>query len=324
MKLIILDPHRGFSRTIPLPRRWYLLLAGVLLLLPLGGAAGGYFLVSMVSEDPFISGHVGRETAAGWRERLQAQKVAVKATREATEERLKALTLRVAEIQARVLRLDALGERLARVGRVSDGEFDFSRPPSVGGPEEGQAGGDGAAFASADFVAALDDLMARIEAREAELRVLEGLMVGGRLREENFLAGNPVRVGYLSSTFGRRIDPFHGALSFHKGVDYAGPPGSEVVATGAGIVVFAGHNAGYGLMVEISHGEGISTLYAHASEIRVRTGDIVQEGQVIATLGSTGRSTGPHVHYEVRRDGQPVNPASYLAGLATTSGSAVR
>ncbi|MFP5384122.1 MAG: M23 family metallopeptidase, partial [Gammaproteobacteria bacterium] len=272
-----------------------------MLLLPLGGAAGGYFVFSLVSEDPFISGHVGRETAAGWRERLQTQKLAVKAARETAEERLKALTLRMAEIQARVLRLDALGERLARAGRISDGEFDFSRAPSVGGPEEGQAGGDGAAFARADFVTALDDLMARIDAREAELRVLEGLMAGGRLREENFLAGNPVRVGYLSSTFGQRIDPFHGALAFHKGVDYAGPPGSDIVATGAGIVMAAGRHPGYGLMVEINHGDGITTLYAHASKVLVRPGDIVQEGQAIAILGSTGRSTGPHVHYEVRR-----------------------
>lgn len=318
MKLIILDPHRGFSRTIPLPRRWYLLLAAVVLLLPLGGVAGGYFVFSMVSEDPFISGHVGRETAAGWRERLQTQKLAVKAAREGAEERLKALTLRVAEIQARVLRLDALGERLARAGRISDGEFDFSRSPSVGGPEDGAAGG--AAFARADFVTALDDLMARIDAREAELRVLEGLMAGGRLREENFLAGNPVRIGYLSSTFGQRIDPFHGALAFHKGVDYAGPPGSDIVATGAGIVTAAGSQTGYGLMVEINHGDGITTLYAHASKVLVRPGDIVHEGQAIAILGSTGRSTGPHVHYEVRRNGSPVNPARYVARAAPSTG----
>lgn len=316
MKLIILDPHRGFSRTIPLPQRWYLLLAAVVLLLPLGGAAAGYFVFSMVSEDPYLSGHVGRETAAGWRDRLQAQKQAVKAARDVAEERLKALTLRVAEIQARVLRLDALGERLARAGRISDGEFDFSRPPSVGGPEDGAVGEDAAAFARADFVTALDELMARIDAREAELRVLEGLMAGGRLREENFLAGNPVRVGYLSSTFGQRIDPFHGALAFHKGVDYAGPPGSDIVATGGGIVMAAGRHPGYGLMVEINHGDGITTLYAHASKVLVRQGDIVQEGQAVAILGSTGRSTGPHVHYEVRRNGSPVNPARYVARAA--------
>lgn len=320
MKLIILDPRRGFSRTIPLPQRWYLLLAAVVLLLPLGGVVGGYFLFSAMTEDPIISGHVGREAAASWRERLKAQKLAVSQARDAAEERLRALTLRVAEIQARVLRLDALGERLARAGRLQEGEFDFSGPPSVGGPEENLAGGDSAAFARADFLMALDDLMVRIDVREAELKVLEGLMTGGRLREENFLAGNPVRVGYLSSTFGQRIDPFHGALTFHKGVDYAGPAGADIVATGAGIVTYAGRDSGYGLMVEVNHGEGISTVYAHASKVLVRPGDIVQEGQAIAILGSTGRSTGPHVHYEVRRNGQPVNPAGYVARVPASAG----
>lgn len=310
MKLIILDPRRGVSRTIPLPQRWYLLLAAVLLVLPLSGLVGGYFLFAAPG-GAGADGGFGQGAALAWHEKLLAQKAAVTQARDVAEERLKALTLRVAEMQARLLRLDALGERLARTTRLNKGEFDFTRPPPVGGPEE--PSGEPAAFVRQDFVTALDDLMTRIDERESQLKVLESLLAGGRLREESFLAGNPVQVGYLSSTFGHRIDPFHGNLAFHKGVDFAGDSGSDIVATGGGIVTFAGNKPAYGEMVEISHGDGISTLYAHASKVLVRTGDIVKEGQVIAILGNTGRSTGPHVHYEVRRNGVPINPATYVA-----------
>lgn len=319
MKLIILDPRRGVSRTIGLPRHWRLLLVTLVLVLPLSGMVGGYALFAYLAGDPVISGDVGRSAALAWRERLKTQKDAVVEARHAAEERLKALTLRVAELQARLLRLDALGERLARTTRIDQAEFNFAQPPPMGGPEEGSVVTD--AYVQPDFVSALDELVARIDAREAELKVLEGLLANGRLREETFLAGNPVRVGYLSSTYGHRIDPFHGNIAFHRGVDFAGPAGSDVVATGAGIVVFAGTRAGYGRMVEISHGDGITTVYAHASEVLARVGDIVQEGQAIARLGSTGRSTGPHVHYEVRRNGTPVNPAAYIAGTRKAPGA---
>ncbi len=310
MKLIILDPRRGISRTFALPRHWVLLAATLLLLLPLSGAVGGYLFFASQAGDPLVSGDVGRYTAEAWRERLQSQRQAVVDARTRAEEKLKALTVRVAEMQARLLRLDALGERLVQSTRVGRQDFDFSRPPAVGGPEEST---DAAAFQAPDFVTALDELSARIDAREQELQVLASLLAGARLREESFLAGNPVNTGYLSSDFGHRIDPFHGNIAFHKGIDFAGPTGSDVVATGAGMVVYAGDHAGYGRMVEVSHGDGISTLYAHLSAVSVRVGDIVREGQAVGRLGSTGRSTGPHVHYEVRRHGQPVDPARYLA-----------
>ena len=317
MKLIILDPHRGRSLTIPLPQRWYLLLAAILLLLPMLGAIGGYWVSRQEQEDPFISGTVGRQAAGTWRERLAEQKHAVAEVRTRAEEKLRAMTVRVAEMQARLLRLDALGERLVKATDIGARDFDFSRAPAVGGPD---ATGGGEAFRPPEFMLALDQLSARIDAREGELRVLESLLDGGRLREERFLAGNPVHAGYLSSTFGQRIDPFHGTLAFHKGIDFAGPEGGDIVATGAGMVIFAGSHAGYGDVVEVSHGDGLSTLYAHASTVYVQVGDIVREGQRIARLGSTGRSTGPHVHYEVRRNGEPIDPAAFLASEKSGSG----
>lgn len=309
MKVILLDPKRGISRTLRLPEPWYLWLGAVLLVLPLLGAVGGYALYGKLAGDPVLSGDVGRTTAVAWRDRLSSQRQAITDARTQAEDKLRALTVRVAEMQAKLLRLDALGERLARVTAKGSEEFDFSRAPPMGGPEEGG----GAAFQQPDFMAALDDLATRIDTRESELKVLETLLAGGRLREESFLAGNPVKVGYLSSTYGYRIDPFHGSVAFHRGIDFAGAPGSDVVATGAGIVTFAGPHAAYGNMVEISHGDGISTVYAHAKAVLVRVGDIVREGQPVATLGSTGRSTGPHVHYEVRRNGVAINPETYVA-----------
>lgn len=313
MKIIILDPARGVSRTMQLPRQWKALLAAVVLVLPLAGIAGGYWLGTS-ADSPVLTGKVGRSAAEMWQGTLSTQRDAVThATRQA-ENRLRALTLRVAEMQAKLLRLDALGERLARVRHVGKNEFDFSVPPAVGGPEDGSSG---AVYAKPDFVAVLDDLAERIDAREKELKVLQSLVDGGRLREESFLSGNPVRVGYLSSNFGRRIDPFEGNLAFHRGVDFAGPEGSDIVATGDGIIVEAGVHTGYGLMIEVSHGDGISTVYAHCEKLVGRVGEIVREGQVIAKLGSTGRSTGPHVHYEVRRNGVAIDPAAYVASART-------
>lgn len=316
MKLILLDPRRGVRRTLDLPRHWYLLLAAVVLLLPALGAAGGYWFFASQAGDPLVSGELGRPAVFAWRERIDAQRDAVLAARTRAEEKLKALTVRVAEMQARLLRLDALGERLAARTQIGKQDFDFSRPPAVGGPEESAA----VAFRQPDFVLALDDLAERIDAREAELKVLESLLSGGRLREERFLAGNPIAAGYLSSTYGQRIDPFHGTLAFHRGVDFAGPEGADIVATGDGMVVFAGEHSGYGEVVEISHGDGITTVYAHASKVLVKAGEIVREGQPIARLGSTGRSTGPHVHYEVRRNGAPINPEGFLARVEQSAG----
>jgi murein DD-endopeptidase MepM/ murein hydrolase activator NlpD len=312
MKLIILDPRGGVTRTLRLPTRWRGLALALALALPLAGVAGGFMLSNWLDGEPLLSGKIGLSTAQVLRERLARQQELVAEARQTAEERLKALTVRVAEMQARLLRLDALGERLTRVTGVGGKEFDFTQPPAMGGPEDALPLAD-AAYERPDFLATLDELQGRIDRRQAELAVLETLLAGSRLREETFLAGNPVRVGYLSSGFGRRIDPFHGNFAFHAGFDFAGPEGSDIVATGSGMVVFAGRKAGYGEMVEISHGDGISTVYAHCSKVLVRVGDIVSEGQVVAKLGNTGRSTGPHVHYEVRREGKAINPSTYVA-----------
>src|SRR5690606_22012340 len=183
---------------------------------------------------------------------------------------LQALTLRIANLQARLMRLDALGERLTAVAGLDDGEFDFSQQPAVGGPENLDEVGE-----PPDFLGALDELTRQIEDRQQQLELLDSLITGRRTQDDAFLTGWPVAKGWISSPFGRRIDPFTGKLAVHQGVDFAtGKEGVEVQAVATGVVTFVGERPGYGLMVEINHGNGYETLYAHDQEVLVQPGDI--------------------------------------------------
>lgn len=222
---------------------------------------------------------------------------------------LDALALKIAELQAHLMRLDALGDRLVEVGKLDRGEFDFSTAPPVGGvdeslPEDGQS---------------LDDLsseMRRIAGvladREEKLGLLEQVLMNREVKAEVTPSGRPVKKGWMSSGFGKRTDPFNGKRSYHRGVDFAGRRGAEVVAVASGVVLRAKRVAGYGNVVEIRHADGFSTLYAHNKENLVVEGDVVSKGQTIALLGSTGRSSGPHVHFEVHRNGKIVDPLRFV------------
>ncbi|WP_051333459.1 M23 family metallopeptidase [Aliagarivorans marinus] len=147
-----------------------------------------------------------------------------------------------------------------------------------------------------------------------QLGVLESWQQRHHLQSDSYLSGWPSygEGVWLSSRFGSRIDPFTGRQSFHRGVDIAGAEGTPIFAVGAGVVVRAGDHFGYGKLVEIEHGDGMVTRYAHASDVLVAAGDIVAKGQEVALMGSTGRSTGPHVHFEVLRHGRPLNPSKYI------------
>ena len=220
-----------------------------------------------------------------------------------------ALTLRVAEMQARLVRLDALGERITAVAKLDRGEFDFSQIPAIGGPETDDQGG---FFENPDFIDAIDSLSKRIENRTQQLNILETLLANRKIEGEVFLAGRPIKKGWMSSHYGHRTDPFNGRLAMHEGVDFAGKLGSEIITVGSGVVTWSGDRYGYGQMVEINHGSGYMTRYAHNMENKVEMGDIVKQGQVIALMGSSGRSTGPHVHFEVYKHGRAVDPSTYI------------
>ncbi len=305
MHIILLSRRHGAARSLSLDLRWLLAGLGFLTVLAVGGGAalGAWMAPHSV---PVLDSAVVSQA-------LDAQREEVGAVRVDAQRQLDAFAAHVAELQARLTRLDALGERLTELAELDASEFDFSLGVGQGGPEEPIGG---AAYAPPPFMSTLDELALRMDSREQQLEVLEQLLADRRLDEATMLSGHPVLQGYVSSPFGRRIDPLTGRISVHKGVDFAAKAGSDVVAVGAGVVTFAGRRNGYGNTVEISHADGYVTLYAHNRSNTVQVGDLVQRGQAIATVGSTGRSTGNHVHFEVTRNGELVNPHSYIARVS--------
>ena len=222
---------------------------------------------------------------------------------------LDALTLRLGRMQAQMLRLDTLGARLVTLSDLDADEFDFDIAPPVGGPQNPVAT---SATTVPDFLDMIEELDAAVTDSEEKLEVLEQLLLNRHLHQRIVPSGRVVEKGLLSSKYGRRIDPFSGKKEQHKGIDIAGKEGSAIMAVGDGIVSWSGDRAGYGKLVEINHGNGYVTRYGHNKKPLVEAGDTVKKGQVIALMGSTGRSTGPHVHVEVLLNDRHVNPSKYL------------
>jgi murein DD-endopeptidase MepM/ murein hydrolase activator NlpD len=245
-----------------------------------------------------------------WRAELAQQQSVVEATRRALQQNVDALALRIGQLNAHVVRLDALGTRLTQMAGLKDGEFDFSSAPSLGGPEEPLSATE--AMQLSGVVDALEVLDEQLADRDRQLTVLEDLLLNRKLRDEVRPVGRPVTSGYVSSQFGNRTDPFTGRRAFHKGVDFAGREGAEVVAVASGVVIWSGERYGYGQLVEINHGNGYVTRYAHNVDNLVAVGDTVRRGQVIARMGDTGRATGPNLHFEVLLNDKPVNPLTYV------------
>ena len=244
-----------------------------------------------------------------WQGEMRLQQDELDAARASARANLDALALRVGQIQAQMLRLDALGQRLVNKADIDREEFDFDSLPATGGPQESERL---APTELEDFIATLDELDASLEDRTNKLTVLETLLMDRSLSERLMPSGRPVDVGWLSSKFGKRADPFTGKQDFHEGMDFAAREGAEVLAVGDGVVTWSDKRSGYGNLVEINHGNGYVTRYGHNKSNLVEVGETVKKGQQIAMIGSTGRSTGPHVHFEVLRNGKSVNPAKYI------------
>lgn len=220
-----------------------------------------------------------------------------------------ALALRIAELQAHLMRLDALGDRLVEIGKLDRDEFDFASEPPLGGVDDDLTDD---SQNLPEINAEMDRIASLLDDREDKLAALEQMLMNRALIAEVTPSGRPVKKGWMSSGFGKRTDPFKGKKSYHRGLDFAGKRGSDVVAVASGIVMRSEKAAGYGNVVEIRHADGYSTLYGHNKENLVKVGDMVDKGQTIALLGSTGRSSGPHVHFEVHREGKIVNPISFV------------
>jgi murein DD-endopeptidase MepM/ murein hydrolase activator NlpD len=193
---------------------------------------------------------------------------------------------------------------------LDEGEFDFENPPAVGGPAESELLSN--TGRGAEFLTDIEAIDRTLHDQEQQLMVLEGLLLNRRLNDRVYPKGRPVKSGWISSYFGRRTDPFTGKTTSHRGVDFAGKAGGDVIAVAAGVVTYSGSRYGYGNMVEINHGNGYVTRYAHNERNLVAPGDQIQPGQTIALVGSTGRATGPNLHFEVWHRGAPVNPVKYI------------
>jgi murein DD-endopeptidase MepM/ murein hydrolase activator NlpD len=242
---------------------------------------------------------------------LEKQRLDLEAIRGQMQGKVDALAARLGTLNAHLIRLDALGRRVTDLAGLDRGEFDFDQAPPAGGPESEEFATGSAQIP--DLTVALDALEAQLEDRQRQLTVLESLMSTRSLGERILPGGWPIIGGWISSHFGHRSDPFTGRGAFHAGVDFAGPPGTKVIATGPGVVSFSGYKNGYGNVVEITHPTGYLTRYGHNARNLVREGQTVQKGDPIAIIGSTGRSTGTHVHFEVERDGNTLNPMRYLS-----------
>lgn len=219
------------------------------------------------------------------------------------------LAVKLGQLEAQSVRLNALGMRLTRVGKLDADEFDFDQLPAVGGAEMDD---EGTYNLPQGLDHGIDRLATRFDSQQAQLTALQDLLLDRKVSSKMRPAGMPVAGGYISSYFGRRVDPINGHRSYHAGLDIAVPKGTSVQAVAEGIVTYAGVRRGYGNVVEVDHGDGYMTRYAHNSKLLVRPGEHVHVGDAIAKAGSTGHSTGPHVHFEVWYKGHVVNPMAYV------------
>lgn len=251
------------------------------------------------------------EAALASDQEIESQRQLLQQAKDDAEKNLDALALRLSRLQAQALRLDALGARLAAMAGLDDIEFDMTAPPGLGGPAP--AGPGAGATEVKDFIHDLEALSDRLQDRAEKLAAMEATLMDRRLQSRTTPAGRPILNGWVSSLFGMRADPFTGKPEFHYGIDYAGREGSPVLALGGGIVTWAGWRQDYGNMVEIKHGNGYATRYAHNQKNTVEIGQKVDKGQPIALMGATGRATGPHVHLEVLHNGRLVNPEKYTS-----------
>ena len=302
MNVIIVANSRRTPRKISLKDPRVVAAALAMLLVLVGTGIGIGFLL-----------RDGRASAlnevAAMRSEIKAQASELDGAKEHVDFELNALGMRLGELQAQATRLNALGDRLTRLAQLEDGEFDFGVLPAMGGPESLDFTG---APIDRSVRASIEALAVKLESQSRQLDVLETLLLDRDVETAQLPAGLPIRSGYASSGFGMRSDPFTARSEFHRGMDFNGSRGSDILAVADGVVTFSGRHSSYGNMVDIDHGNGYMTRYAHNERNTVEPGTRVRAGEVIAKMGKTGRATGVHVHFEVWLNDRPVNPSSYL------------
>lgn len=301
MQIIVVDKRLTRARTLTLsPRMFAIAVAGlcVAVLLSVIGLYAVTFRVAATLEIPYV-----RDLASSLlRDEIERNEQFVR-------DNVTAMAKRLGEMQAQLMRLDALGERVAKLAGIRPEEFNFRDLPGLGGAEPRDA-----RPLTMDQLSDQVDRVARgVESRADYLDVVESELLSAQVRSALLPQNTPVMAGFIGSGFGSRVDPFSGQMSMHAGLDFAAPVGTPILAAAGGVVSAAEVNAAFGNMLVIDHGNGLQTLYAHASRLDVRAGEIVRKGQQIGRVGSTGRSTGSHLHFEVHVNGRPQNPAHFLS-----------
>jgi murein DD-endopeptidase MepM/ murein hydrolase activator NlpD len=271
----------------------------------LGCAAIG-FAAALIFANPRDTMLQKMETLRG---SIATQRTSIVQLETASRRDLDAFALQLGNLQAQATRLNALGQRLTEIGKLDDGEFDFTQAPALGGPEDPASVSHNLNF---DLAGNIANLRTQFTDEETQLNVLERLLLDRKLDNSLLPSGYPVAAGYIGSGFGERTDPINGFGEFHTGIDFDAPAGTAITAVADGVVSFNGERPGYGNVVEIDHGNGYMTRYAHNSRNVARVGQRVRAGDVIARVGATGRATGPHCHFEVWLNGHAVNPLTYV------------
>ncbi len=266
------------------------------------GILGTAFAIGMQ-----LGAHVGGTAAdpKAWTRVLAEQKTEIAELRARVQDRVDAMAGRLGQLDAHIIRIDALGKRLTTMANVDRREFNFDDEPA---PVPATA----ANGQIPDLASQLSQLEQRVDLRSAQLSALDNVIVGRKISDAVRPEGKPVGAGSISSYFGERSDPFTGEEGFHKGLDFAGSAGEPVLAVAAGVVTWVGERSGYGTLVEINHGNGYVTRYAHNESAVVAVGQTVTRGEQIALMGSSGHSTGPHVHFEVLHNGQQIDPLLFV------------
>jgi len=228
---------------------------------------------------------------------------------------INALAVKLGEMQAHLTRIDTLGERLVSLAGVkASRDLKFGESPGRGG--SAPTADASVQLSMNDLQRELDKLTLRLDHRGDSLRLLEDDLVRDRARKTLLPSTAPLDAPYPVSGFGWRIDPFSGRNARHEGIDFAAPVGTPILAAAGGIIITAERDPAYGFMVDVDHGKGLITRYAHASRLHVKAGEVVKRGQRLADVGATGHATGPHLHFEVRQDGVAQNPSRFLSVLA--------
>jgi murein DD-endopeptidase MepM/ murein hydrolase activator NlpD len=253
---------------------------------------------------------ISAEKLVSLKTEVDEQRKKLQESRQRLGDQLDSLGQRLGQIQAHVSRLNALGQQLTDMAGLDPDEFSFDKPPAMGGPERPVPWG---RIHEPELSESLELIEIALDKKENELQVLEALLTDRELHKKQYPQGWPAQGGWISSGYGYRTDPFTGRRAFHEGVDIAARAGTGIRALADGVVSYAGRKPGYGLVVEINHGNGYQTRYAHARKLIAKVGQRVRKGDTVALVGSTGRSTGAHVHVEVLKNGQAVNPRMYLS-----------